>query len=96
MEDSVICEKCGHVLIMGEWPWCPHGSDGHYGVTGDDIPGGVVIQHALYDKEGRPQKFYSKSAIAKAAKAAGLVNIVEHVTDPKSGSDKNPHTTRWI
>ena len=20
----MICEKCGHLLRLGEWPWCPH------------------------------------------------------------------------
>ena len=65
-------------------------------VIGDDIPGGVEIRHGICNEDGSPRRYYSKSEIRRAAAAKGLTQHVEHVTDPKSGSDKSKHTTRWI
>ena len=88
----MICEKCGHTLQVGDYPFCEK-DGGHLpggnSVVGDDIPGGLVIDHF----SSTPMKFYSKSAIAAEAKRRGLVSIVEHVGE--RGSDKSPHTTRW-
>lgn len=90
-----MCEKCGKELVIGEWPFCPHGF-GANSVIADDIPGGVEIRHGLCNEDGSPRRYYSKSEMAKEAKKRGLVNRVEHVTNHKIGTDKNPHTTRWI
>lgn len=96
MSDQVTqCPKCNQAIALGEWPFCPHGV-GSSNVITDDIPGGVWIRNGLVNEDGSPRKFYSKSAIAKEAKAKGLINRVEHITDPQSGSDKNKHTTRWV
>ena len=66
-------------------------------VIADEIPGGLEIRHGLCDPEtGAPVRYYSKSDIAKEAKKRGLHNLVEHKPDPKSGSDKSKHTTRWV
>jgi hypothetical protein len=89
------CDKCGQELVIGEWPFCPHGI-GHNNVIADDIPGGIDIPHALCNEDGSPRRYYSKSEIAREAKKRGWVNCVEHVPDPKSGSDKSKHTTRWV
>jgi hypothetical protein len=93
--ETTVCEKCGEALSLGEWPFCPHGA-GKSNVITDDIPGGVLIYHGICNSDGTPRRYYSKSEMTKEAKRRGLVNHVEHKTDPKSGSDKNPHTTRWI
>lgn len=89
------CDVCNEEINVGDWPWCPHGQ-GANNVIPDDIPGGVEIRHGLCNEDGSPRKYYSKSEIAKEAKKRGLRNHVEHVTDPRSGSDRNPHTTRWV
>lgn len=68
------CESCNQIVEIGDWPFCPHGPATNFNVIGDDIPGGLVIQHALFDSKGQPQKFYSKSSIKKAAFEAGLTN----------------------
>lgn len=65
-------------------------------VIGDEIPGGVWIRHGICNEDGTPRKYYSHSEMRKEAARRGLQNMVRHVTDPKSGSDKNPHTTRWV
>ncbi len=93
--DETTCNKCSKVLEIGEWPFCPHGM-GANSVTPDEIPGGVEIRHGICNEDGTPRRYYSRSEMAKEAKRRGLVNHVEHVTNPKSGSDKNPHTTRWV
>lgn len=62
----------------------------------DDIPGGVWVRHGICNDDGTPRKYYTKSEMVKEAKARGLVNLVEHTTDPTSGSDKAKHTTRWV
>lgn len=94
MDDkSTPCETCGIPYGIGDWPFCPHGT-AHSGVITDDIPGGIEIKHGLCHEDGSPRRFYSKSEIAAAARAKGLHNHVEHVTMP--GTDKSPHTTRWI
>lgn len=81
----------------------PHGCGGRFErvvlqksafVHGDDIPGGLEIQHGICHPDGSPKKFYTKSAIAKAAADAGYHNHVEHL--PEKGTDKSPHTQRWI
>lgn len=61
----------------------------------DEIPGGVLIHNAICHANGAPRRFYSKSAIKRAADKAGYSNIVTHVVDPTTGSDKSPHTIRW-
>jgi hypothetical protein len=63
-------------------------------VIADDIPGGIVIEHGLTGPNGEPRTYYSKSEMAREAKARGLVNWVEHV--PERGSDKSPFTSRWV
>lgn len=63
-------------------------------VIGDDIPGGIDIRHGLCHEDGSPQRFYSKSSIAAAAKAKGLQQFVRHAPPP--GTDKSKHTQRFI
>lgn len=63
-------------------------------VIPDEIPGGIDIHHALCHPDGTPRRFYSKSAMRRAAAELGWTNAVEHKTLP--GTDKSPHTTRWI
>lgn len=57
-------------------------------VIGDEIPGGMTIENL------GGKTFYSKREIAAEAKRQGLIPKVQHVGE--QGSDKSPHTTRWI
>jgi len=83
-----ICEACGAVLVVGSWPWCPHGL-GVNAVQDDSIIGGEVIEN-LTDK---PITVYSKSERKRLLKETGHDEFVRHIGTP--GSDKSPHTTRW-
>lgn len=95
-------EQIDVLLKLGERPPCPQCGQptetlwrSASSVIADDIPGGIEIRHGLCNEDGTPRRYYSKSEMAKEAARRGLVNYVTHTTDPRSGSDKNPHTKRW-
>lgn len=83
------CESCGHLVRVGEWPWCPHGTPSFTHIP-DEIPGGMTVENM----GPTPLTFYSKSEWRREMKARGLVNQVRHVG--VQGSDKSPHTSRWV
>lgn len=97
-------EQLDVFLKIGERPSCPtcgqptetlwRGKSAN--VVDDSIPGGVEIRHGICNEDGTPRRYYSHSEINAEAKRRGYKNIVTHVTDPRSGSDKSPHTTRWV
>ena len=29
--ESMKCDDCGEELLIGDWPWCPHGNVRHFG-----------------------------------------------------------------
>lgn len=89
-----ICEKCGEGYVIGDWPFCPHGT-GSNGVVGDDIKGGVFYaQNGICNPDGSPRAFTKHSDMRKFAKELGLTSHVEH--QGTKGSDKSPHTQRFI
>lgn len=66
-------------------------------VIGDDIPGGILIEHGICKGDGTPVRYYSKSDIRKAAKAKGLIWGGDHARHATSReSDKAPHTVRFV
>lgn len=90
------CDRCLKPLALGEHGLfvCPLETRAGVSVIGDDIPGGVVMEHGVCHADGSPRRYYSKSEIAREAKRLGLVSFVRHV--PDRGSDKSANTTRWI
>jgi len=86
-----ICEKCGVEYGLGDWPFCRSGhGTARYTVRPDTIPGGMVIENLT----PQPKRYYSHSEIKHEAEMRGLTPYVVHVGTP--GSDKSPHTSRWI
>jgi hypothetical protein len=82
----MTCEKCGVVIPVGDWPFCPHGA-ARPAVHGDEID---YVDHNL----GRhPVRITSKAQRRQLMAERGLVERVEHVPTP--GSDKSPHTRSW-
>lgn len=65
------CDKCGVELHLGQFPFCPHPM-GANSAIGDDLPGGVLIEHGICNDDGSPKRYYTKSSMTKAAKAKGL------------------------
>ncbi len=81
------CMKCNHVMQIGEFPFCPHDHQAN-SVIGDDIPGGIWIEHGLCNADGSPRRYDTKSAMARDAKKAGL-----HQGAFLTGS---PHGRTWF
>lgn len=89
---TTICNKCGHHLHIGDYPFCTGSAEDHaavkrFAVHGDDIPGGLLVPHAICHDDGTPKRFYSKSEMAKEARAKGWVLMGD---TPKSTHD------RWV
>jgi hypothetical protein len=91
MNEAICCEKCGKELQIGDFPFCPHGRGGN-NVIGDEID--ELIENGLCWEDGSPRRFTSREEKSRALKEKNLVEWVEHA--PERGSDKSPHTTRWI
>lgn len=51
-----VCDDCGKIIAVGEWPWCPH-DRGASMVVPDDIPGGMVVENGFDE----PIRVYSHS-----------------------------------
>lgn len=66
-EAPVTCDKCGHTLEIGDFPFCPH-PKGAQTVIGDDWPGGKIFENGFPE----PRTFYSKSEHQKALAERGL------------------------
>lgn len=86
MLEEVYCTKCGKKTERA-WIGKPAA------VISDEIPGGIWIRHGLCNEDGSPRKYYSKSEMAREAERRGLVNRVQHTSEP--GTDKSPHTKKW-
>lgn len=87
----MTCPTCGHELQIGDFPFCngstvDHGRYGG-GVAADDIPGGMLIEHAICNPDGTPKRYYSKSEIRETARAKGWTISGETPKDPG---------TRWV
>jgi hypothetical protein len=80
--DYPACPDCGgateRLFLPGSVP----------AIKGDDIPGGVYIKHGVCNEDGSPRKFYSKSEIAKAARAKGLTSESERGVADKKDWDR--------
>lgn len=84
--NETFCPACHKELILGEWPFCPHGRP-MYSAIGDECD---VIQENGF---AHPTRFTSKQALKKALDAKGLEMKVRHVPIP--GTDKSPYTSDW-
>lgn len=91
--EVVRCDKCGHEIRIGEFPFCPHGR-GTALTIGDSIPGGIFIDNALGNVDGTARRYDSHSDIKKEAEKRGFTNVVTHVGT--QGGDRSKHTTRHI
>src|SRR5690348_16831027 len=62
----MTCDKCGAELVVGDYPFCPHGASKTV-VIGDDIPGGQWFENGFRE----PRLFYSHSEHRRALAAEG-------------------------
>lgn len=82
-----LCPKCGEELIVGQFPFCPHGFVKDVAVIGDEVD---YVDHNLGPEPVRITSMAQRAAIMKER---GLVEYIRHT--PVPGSDKSPHTTDW-
>lgn len=61
-------------------------------VIGDEID--VEIKHGLCWPDGTPRRFRSRSELKRVERQSGWSNHVVHIGE--RGSDKSPHTSRWV
>jgi hypothetical protein len=90
----MICEMCQRTLVIGEWPFCPHGMperSGGAAMIDDTISGGARYFENLGEQ---PVFISSKSQLRDELRARGLRENVKHVGVP--GTDKSRETQRWI
>jgi hypothetical protein len=69
----MMCDRCGLSLVVGDWPFCPHGR-GAATVISDSIPGGQLIENLGPE----PVRVYSESERQRIMKERGLVDAVRH------------------
>lgn len=89
--ETAICDACHQPLAVGDWPYCPHGRPLlPLRYRQDQVPGGLVIENL----GPRPIRFDSHSEKRAYMRAHGIREFIQHVGVP--GTDKSPHTQRWI
>lgn len=82
-QGEVVCDNCGQVLAVGDYPFCPHGK-GMAAIERDEIPGGLTVEN--YGPN--PITFYSHSERRAYMKANGLQEREKFA--PKPGTDIDP------
>jgi len=80
----MTCEKCGHAMAVGDFPFCPHAPT-KWGVIADDVPGGFTVENGF----DQPTTFYSHSAHRKALAEKGLEIKV------RWAGPHDQHVSRW-
>lgn len=103
---DIRCIGCGHEVIDifvrdHEYPSCHKcgqpterlwkGSS-TAGVISDECD--VWVKHGICNADGSPRHYRFKSEMKAEAARRGLISHVEHV--PLQGSDKSPHTQRFV
>lgn len=81
--DAVVCENCGQILVVGSYPFCPHGRAG-LAAHPDDVPGGFWAENGFSE----PRKFYSKKEHLKALDENGNMLAPRWVPNDR-------HLTKW-
>jgi len=81
---SETCPTCGMAIVVGDYPFCPHGRAAT-SVIGDDVPGGFVVENGF----DQPTRFFSKSEHRKALDAKGLM------IKARWAGPNDRHLTRW-
>lgn len=85
MSTDAVCDRCGKVLIVGQFPFCRGDGDHQIranGVVADSIPGGFVQENFGH----QPETFYSWSAMRKRADQLGLQPFVRKLEKVNEGA----------
>jgi hypothetical protein len=79
----VTCDRCGIVLAIGDYPFCPHGS-GSTAIEDATWPGGRVFENLGHE----PVRCDSPADLKREMDARGLMPFVRHVPGDR-------HTRSW-
>ena len=70
---TTLCEKCSQELVIGDYPFCPHGLYGQNArVTNEQFIGGVTLENLGHD----PVTVYSREEYKQAMLKA---NVEQHI-----------------
>ena len=81
--NTTTCERCGHEIAHGEFPFCPHGG-GTAGIEDVTWPGGITFENLGHD----PVTLYSPTELKRELKARNLQECVRHAPGDQ-------HTKSW-
>jgi len=85
-----VCDQCGRVLAIGDYPFCPHGH-GRPNVEAVTWPGGRVFENLGHD----PVRCDSPADLKRELDARGLEPCVRHVPGDRytrSWATTDPYT----
>ena len=66
---SERCDRCGALVAIGQWPFCPHDKVTSAHMQDDTIPGGARWMHNLGE---RPLWVETKTELRKVMQERGL------------------------
>lgn len=81
----MICEQCNLELVVGSWPWCPHGTPGQVNAiqTNESFIGGVTIENMSHE----PVTVFSREEFKQAMLSRGLEQRIKYVPGDKHLQD---------
>lgn len=88
MADPNACESCGHVLVIGDFPFCPHGHTLRY------VP---FEAFEVYDHDGSRHLLTSLEAVRhferetarRAADGIGQPSLIRQYSQDRNNREKN-------
>lgn len=87
----MICERCGHELQVGDYPYCRGTADGHQ--VGTAVVIGDECDFMQHNGTREPIRFRSKQEYKRWLKQHDYRIYDTHVGEP--GSDKSKHSRNW-
>lgn len=82
--NTTTCDRCGVVLHISDFPFCPHGRGETTGIEAVTWPGGKVFENLGHDEV----TLYSPAELKAEMKRRNLEPMVRH-------RDGDPHTRSW-
>lgn len=76
-EGAAPPECCGQPMVRVYLPAAPT-------VRGDDIPGGLTIEHGICNDDGTPRTYYSHSEIQQACREKGWMRWTDVYTEDRT------------
>ena len=73
------CDKCGQEILIGEWPFCPHGSNVTFGEDSIDYVDEMIAEEPVrFTSRLQRRKFMDKQGLDFRAKLERHVGSVQY------------------